>query len=88
MRTLLFLGAGIALWLAIVLVSKLAEAQPKNLWLTMVLFGAVWFVVSAWNMWVGITSAGYSFREELPIFLLIFLSPLGVAVLSTYKRHG
>jgi hypothetical protein len=36
-------------------------------------------------MWVGITQAGYSFQEELPIFLVIFLLPAAVAVIVKWK---
>lgn len=36
-------------------------------------------------LWVGISQAGYSFREELPMFLLIFLLPVAVAVFVKWK---
>jgi hypothetical protein len=36
-------------------------------------------------VWMGVTNAGYSFREELPIFLLIFALPAAVAVLVKWK---
>ena len=36
-------------------------------------------------MWIGITQAGYSFKEELPIFLLIRLPPVAVAVWVKWK---
>jgi len=48
-------------------------------------FVAIWFVAAAWNMWIGVSQAGYSFQEELPIFLLIFLLPAAVAVLVKWK---
>lgn len=88
MRTLLFLVGGVVLWAAMSYFPKLAGVQLENRWLAAAIFGTVWFIVAVWNMWVGMTSAGYSFWEELPIFLLIFLAPLGVAVLSTYKIRG
>ena len=42
-------------------------------------------VAAALNMWIGISHAGYSFQEELPIFLLIFLLPAVVAVFVNWK---
>ena len=36
-------------------------------------------------MWIGISQAGYSFKKELPIFLLIYLLPVAVAVLVKWK---
>jgi len=50
-----------------------------------VVFAAIWFVVAAANMWMGVSQAGYSFQEELPIFLLIFLVPVAVAVVVKWK---
>jgi len=34
---------------------------------------------------MGVTKAGYAFREELPIFMLIFLLPTLVAVVVKWK---
>ena len=50
-----------------------------------VTFVAVWFVAAAANMWIGVSQAGYSFQEELPIFLLIFLFPAVVAIFAKWK---
>jgi hypothetical protein len=36
-------------------------------------------------MWMGVSKAGYSFGEELPIFLLIFLLPSLVALAVKWK---
>ena len=48
------------------------------------IFVAIWFVAAALNTWMAL-HAGYSFQEELPIFLLIFLLPAVVAVLVNRK---
>jgi hypothetical protein len=42
-------------------------------------------VLAAINMWIGVARAGYAFKEELPIFLLIFLLPAAAAVLVRWK---
>jgi hypothetical protein len=42
-------------------------------------------LAAAANMWLGVSQAGYSFREELPIFLLIFLLPSAVAMFVKWK---
>jgi hypothetical protein len=36
-------------------------------------------------MWIGVAQAGYSFKEELPIFLLIFLLPAAAAVFIKWQ---
>jgi uncharacterized membrane protein len=49
-----------------------------------IIFAVLWLVLAAANMWVGISQAGYSFREELPNGDSIeTLSPL-IPVLLTY----
>jgi len=85
MRTLIFLAIGVGLWVATAYFYKWTGMQSDNRWLPVLIFGLLWFTVAGWNMWVGVTSAGYSFLQEMPIFLLIFLVPFGTAVLTTYK---
>ena len=36
-------------------------------------------------MWLGVAKAGYSFGEELPIFVLIFGVPVVLAVLVKWQ---
>ena len=40
---------------------------------------------AAANTWIGVPQAGYSFGEEFPIFLLIFLLPSAVAMFIKWK---
>ena len=49
------------------------------------IFIALWLVVAAANMWIGVSRAGYSVAEELPIFLLIFALPAAGAGLAWWK---
>jgi hypothetical protein len=48
-------------------------------------FVVLWFIAAGVNMWIGVAKAGYSFMEELPIFLVIFLVPAAVAVAVKWK---
>ena len=48
-------------------------------------FIGLWFIAAAVNMYIGVTRAGYSFMEELPIFLLIFGAPAVVAAILRWK---
>jgi len=43
------------------------------------IFIALWFVAAAVNLWLGVSRAGYTVMEELPIFLLIFALPAAAA---------
>lgn len=49
------------------------------------LFVPVWLAVSAVNMWVGVTKAGYSVRDELPILILVFAIPAVLASLAIWR---
>ncbi|MBZ7924771.1 hypothetical protein LAC81_28960 [Ensifer adhaerens] len=39
------------------------------------LFISIWLVISIVNMWIGISKAGYPFKEELVILPQVFLPP-------------
>ena len=49
------------------------------------IFIPLWFIAAALNMWMGVAKAGYSFMEELPIFLVIFAVPAAVAGFVWWK---
>ena len=49
------------------------------------IFIPLWFIAAALNMWVGVAKAGYSFMEELPIFLAIFAVPAAAAGFVWWK---
>jgi hypothetical protein len=42
-------------------------------------------LIAAFNMWTGVAKAGYSVAEELPVFALIFLVPVAVAILVRWR---
>ena len=86
MRTAIILLAGFVLWGICLGAAKLAgggrAASPT---IATIAFVAVWFCVAAWNMWKGVTQAGYSVVEELPIFFVIFLVPVVVALIVRWR---
>jgi hypothetical protein len=86
MRTALFLLAGFLLLAAFLVLAKLFSANfpSATRWAT-IAFVATWLAVTAFNMWVGVTKAGYSAAEETPIFLMLFAIPAVVAVLLKWK---
>lgn len=49
------------------------------------IFIPVWLVAALINMWIGVSRAGYSVAEELPIFLAIFAIPAVVAAFVWWK---
>jgi hypothetical protein len=86
MRTAIIIAVGFVLWAACTGVAKLlASSSTSYMAIATVAFVVIWFVAAAGNMWIGVSQAGYSFREEFPIFLLIFLLPSAVAIFVKWK---
>jgi hypothetical protein len=86
MRTLIILFGGFVLWASLLAIGKfLAFGHPAATSRATAIFAVIWFVLAAVNLWFGVARAGYSVAEELPIFLLIFLLPVAIAGLVTWK---
>jgi hypothetical protein len=84
MRTALIIAAGLALLAVAVFVGRLVS-PVTGMVLAAKVFIPVWLAVAAVNMWAGVTRAGYSVMEELPIFLLLFAVPAAAAVALIFK---
>lgn len=80
MRTAIILAIGLVA-LAICLGVGWMTGGAARLKAAAVLFIVLWFVATAVNMYVGVARAGYSFMEELPIFLLLFGVPAIAALI-------
>jgi hypothetical protein len=86
MRTAIILAAGFVLWGICIAIAKLAaNLNASSATIATAAFVVLWFIAAAVNMYIGVAKAGYSFMEELPILLLIFLLPSAVAVLVKWK---
>lgn len=86
MRTVLFIVAGLVLLGLCVGGAKMfAGSIAGSMRTTVFAFCVIWFLVAAGNLWMGVATAGYSFKEELPIFLIIFGLPAAVAVIAKWK---
>ena len=86
MRTAIIVLGGFVLWgICLGIAKLLAGSSSSSMTYAATAFVAIWFVAAASNMWIGVSQAGYSFQEELPIFLLIFLLPAAVAVFVKWK---
>ena len=86
MRTAIIIAAGIVVWGICIGIAKLAaNLSASSTTIATAAFVALWFIAAAVNMWIGVAKAGYSFMEELPIFLVIFLAPTAVAVLVKWR---
>jgi hypothetical protein len=86
MRTILFLTVGFLLLAACFLLGRLFSANyPSAMSAMTVVFICLWLVISGFNLWVGVTKAGYSLTDEQPIFFLIFALPAAVALFVKWR---
>ena len=48
-------------------------------------FLGLWLVVTIGNLWVGVSQAGYSVKEELPVAVVVFGVPAIAACVAWWK---
>ena len=86
MRTALFLAAGLFLMASLLISAKFfSEHFPGAPNLALGLGLALWLAITATNMWIGVTKAGYTVTEELPILLLLFAVPAVAGLLARWR---
>jgi hypothetical protein len=85
MRTAIIIGAGLIIGALFLFAGRLLGRGPETIALGAKLFIALWFIAAAANLWIGVAKAGYSFMEELPIFLVIFGVPAAAAGFVWWK---
>jgi len=88
MRTLKFIIGGFLLLSICLVVARAIGGSMPSLATGAKVFIPLWLVVAAVNMWLGVSRAGYSVGEELPIFLLIFALPAVAAGVTWWKLHS
>ena len=81
MRSLYIIVGGLVLLGVFALVARYAGGTLGR---AALYFIPVWFIVAAVNMGMGVAK-GYSVREELPIFLMIFAVPAAVALFVWWR---
>lgn len=85
MRTVVIIVGGPFLLGLFVLAGKWLGSGAQAMVNAAQLFIPVWLVAASINMWIGVSRAGYSVVEELPIFLVIFVIPAAVAAFVWWK---
>jgi hypothetical protein len=53
--------------------------------LAMKCFLCLWLIVTAINMWFGVSKAGYSIEDEAPIALVVFAIPAITAIVIWWR---
>lgn len=84
MRTAIIIAIGLAVLAALVLLPRIA-GRPEWSAAGAKMFIVLWLVAALVNLWIGVSRAGYTVLEELPIFLLIFALPASLAAYVWWK---
>lgn len=79
MHTIKIIIAGLLIWAVINILSHLWVEKVAT-GSGLVLFLALWLIISVIHLWMGVFHAGYSFAEELPILAIVFLVPIFIAL--------
>jgi hypothetical protein len=76
MHTILIIGGGLVLLAGMSIAGRIIGQPPAAL----KLFLLIWLIATAVNLWLGVTRAGYTVMEELPITAAVFGIPALVAL--------
>lgn len=89
-HTIKVIAVGFALLAVCLAIGRYAggAAVSRGLAGAALVFVGLWFVGAGINMWLGVSKAGYSVREELPYFFVVFLIPAIVALLIWWRYSG
>jgi hypothetical protein len=86
MRSAIIIVAGLIFLAIFVYAPRLfGRTGAEGMILGAKLFIPLWFIAAAVNLWIGVAQAGYTFMQELPIFLAIFGIPAAVAAFIWWK---
>ena len=85
MHVTMVVGGGLVLLGVFLLFGNLWGGATPDYALAAKLFVPVWALVALTNMWVGVTKAGYSVKDELPILVIVFAVPAALAGLAIWR---
>lgn len=85
MHMLMTIAGGVVLLGLFLLFGRLWGGDAGSLATGAKWFIPVWLAISIVNLWVGVTHAGYSVREELPILLVVFAVPAVLAGIAVWQ---
>jgi len=89
MRSATFLLAGLLMLAATMLLARLfGSALPQAANWAFGLFVAGWLLMTGFNLWLGVTRAGYTLSVELPVMLLLFGAPALLACVTRWRGWG
>jgi hypothetical protein len=88
-HTLKVIALGLAALGVFLVAGRLLGGAPRQaMALAARIFVPVWLVAATVNLWLGVSRAGYSVADELPVFLVVFAVPAAVALVVSWRLRG
>jgi len=84
MHMLMVISGGIVLLGVFLLFGKLWGGDALGSATAAKAFIPVWLAIAIVNLWIGVSRAGYTVREELPILLIVFAVPALAAIAAIW----
>jgi uncharacterized membrane protein len=85
-RTALFRTSGLLVLASVLILARLFSEQFPSAPNVALAFGlSLWLAATGTNMWIGVSKAGYSVADELPIVLLLCSIPAVAGVLIRWR---
>jgi hypothetical protein len=84
MHMAMVIAGGILLLGVFLLFGKLWGGDAMGSATAAKIFIPVWLAIATVNLWVGVSKAGYTLREELPILLIVFALPAAAAAVAVW----
>jgi len=85
MHMLMVIVTGLLLLAVFSLLGHLWGASAAGIAAAAKYFIPAWLLISVTNLWVGVTKAGYTVMQELPILAVVFGVPAAVAALVVWQ---
>lgn len=85
MHMLMVVMGGLVLLGVFLLFGQLWGGTAPALGTAAKVFIPVWLIVSVVNLWIGVSKAGYTVAQELPILLIVFAVPAVAATIAIWQ---
>ena len=91
-HTIKVIVAGFVLLAGCLLIGRIMSSAISNPSMAVsrsaLVFVPLWLIAAGINMWVGVAKEGYSVKEEIPFFFIVFLIPAAAALFIWWSYRG
>jgi hypothetical protein len=85
MHTLRIILVGFLLLGVCLLIGRWIGGAAAGVGVAIKCFLVLWLIATLINMWVGVSKAGYSIKDEAPVALLVFAAPGIISILIWWR---